>query len=263
MNLQYVRLLHIQRELYRLPRNLERFQSYLRTMLTPDRKDLTFPPLVYMNPLAKEHVPALLERYLGLGAEEVGAQVTEEMTQQLQNFEGDYQIGLVLIDDQAGGWTNRAACEYALCFPEKRPSHPSARQRWLSAVLWTSEEPSTQKIRDALRQCLCRWAYQTVYGCALTLREKLAQEGYVLTQAGCQEPYLEEDDLEYTRIVLSDLLDATDMRTAIECLYGDEAASSLGFTPRGLSPRAGLAFARHQALGMFTQPSNEDRWAPS
>lgn len=37
------------------------------------------------------------------------------------------------------------------------------------------------------------------------------------------------------------------MRTAIECLFGDAAGATLGFTPRGLSPWAGLALALHDA----------------
>ena len=41
--------------------------------------------------------------------------------------------------------------------------------------------------------------------------------------------------------MLTDFLDAEDKRTAIECLFGDAAARTLGFTPRGLSPWAGLA----------------------
>ena len=40
---------------------------------------------------------------------------------------------------------------------------------------------------------------------------------------------------------------ADDMRTAIECLFGDAAGRTLGFTPRGLSPWAGLALALHDA----------------
>jgi hypothetical protein len=37
------------------------------------------------------------------------------------------------------------------------------------------------------------------------------------------------------------------MRTCIECLFGDEAGRTLGFTPRGLSPWAGLALALYDA----------------
>ena len=51
----------------------------------------------------------------------------------------------------------------------------------------------------------------------------------------------------YTREVLVPYLDAEDMRTCVECLFGDAAGRTLGFTPRGLSPWAGLALALHDA----------------
>ena len=49
--------------------------------------------------------------------------------------------------------------------------------------------------------------------------------------------------LAYTREVIAQFLEADDLRTTVECLFGDVAARSLGFTPRGLSPSAGLALA--------------------
>jgi hypothetical protein len=73
-------------------------------------------------------------------------------------------------------------------------------------------------------------------------------DGQVMKMAGCDIPTLDPDDLEYTREVVAPFLDADDMRTAIECLFGDGAARALGFTPRGLSPWAGLALALHDAL---------------
>src|SRR6185369_13019039 len=85
------------------------------------------------------------------------------------------------------------------------------------------------------------------HGPARNLREMLAQEGAVLVQAGCTGPLLDADDLAYTREVLIPFLEATDMRTAVECLFGDAAARTLGFTPRGLSPWAGVALALHDA----------------
>ena len=69
-----------------------------------------------------------------------------------------------------------------------------------------------------------------------------------MAQGGCTRPALDAEDLDYTRWVLEPFLDATDMRTAIECLFGDGAARTLGFTPHGLSHRAGLALALQDAL---------------
>jgi hypothetical protein len=69
----------------------------------------------------------------------------------------------------------------------------------------------------------------------------MAQEGYAMGRAGCSTPSLEAEDLAYTREVIAPYLDTEEMRTAIECLFGDAASRTLGFSPRGLSAWAGLA----------------------
>ena len=40
---------------------------------------------------------------------------------------------------------------------------------------------------------------------------------------------------------------SAEFEAAIECLFGDAGARTLGFTPRGLSPGAGLALALYDA----------------
>ena len=102
-------------------------------------------------------------------------------------------------------------------------------------------------MREAILTAAHRVAYTHRHGPARTLRDMLAQEGQVMAQAGCGAPTLDADDIAYTREVLIPYLDADDKRTCIECLFGDEAARTLGFTPRGLSPWAGLALALHDA----------------
>ncbi len=65
--------------------------------------------------------------------------------------------------------------------------------------------------------------------------------------AGCVMPGLGADDLAYTREVVEPLRDATDRATIMGCLFGDEAATSLGYRSHGLSERAGVALALHDA----------------
>src|SRR5262249_11025398 len=118
---------------------------------------------------------------------------------------------------------------------------------WVTGTLWASEPPSVATVREQVLCALYRVACIHDHGHAKTLRELMAQEGRVMLRAGCVGPTLDAEDLEYTRVVLEPFLDATDMRTGIECLYGDAAGKTLGFTPRGLSDRAGLALALHDA----------------
>jgi len=157
----------------------------------------------------------------------------------LRSVPGEFKVALVLAADAGGDRTNR----YALEFSHRFESMPLLRRHWLLGLLWTSEAPSAEAIRAEVLATVYRAAYIEEQGEARTLREKMAQEGYVMAEAGCVLPKLSAEQLKATRALLAPLLDAQDMRTAIECLFGDEAARSLGFTPRGLADRAGLALA--------------------
>jgi hypothetical protein len=71
----------------------------------------------------------------------------------------------------------------------------------------------------------------------------LAQESFAMRQAACTKPVLDSDDLACVRKVIAAHLDSKDFPTIFACLFGDEAANSLGYRPLGLNLRAGLALA--------------------
>jgi hypothetical protein len=204
-----------------------------------------------MNPMGKDHVTALLDGLLALDADGIAARAVAEASVQLANEPGDFKVALVIADDLMGGWTNRYAEEFTLRF-RCGPPPPAAfrlpkwlKDFWISAIFWSSEAPTERAVREAVLTAVYRAEYVQRHGSARTLRTMLIQEGYVMATAGCAGPVLDEEDIAYTREVLTPFLDADDMRTAIECLFGDAAGRTLGFTPRGLSPWAGLALALH------------------
>jgi hypothetical protein len=93
-----------------------------------------------------------------------------------------------------------------------------------------------------------RRGFSAVTGTAHS-RQKSRQAGrvrcsvwFVLTspRPGCASAFIHRE-------VLAPFLDTEDMRTSIECLFGDAAARTLGFTPQGRSQWAGLALALHDA----------------
>ncbi len=217
-----------------------------RTLGSKDGKGLELPPLVGINPMAKDHVTALLDALLALGADAIAARTAAEVSAHLADDPGDFKITLLVYDDWMGTWTNRCPYEFDLRF---RSGPPPARlprwtkHFWITGVLWSSEPASERAVREAMLTAVYRLAYTQRHGAARTLRAMLVQEGHVMASAGCTGPVLDAEDIEYTRQVLVPYLDAEDMRTCIECLFGDAAGRSLGFTPRGLSPWAGLALA--------------------
>jgi hypothetical protein len=250
VKVSYVPLLPVQQGLQALPRNYARFQQYLRTVMNADRTGPELTPLLLGNPMAKDHVTAQLDALIALGADGIAARSAAEVVADLAGEPGDFDAGLVVVDDLLGGWTNRYAAEYTVRFQSgPPPEHPPAwmTRRWVFGALWSSEAATEQAVREAMRAAIYRMAYVQRHGLARTLRDKMVQEGQVMAAAGCTAPTLDADDLAYTREVLIPYLDADDMRTAIECLFGDAAGATLGFTPRGLSPWAGLALALHDA----------------
>ena len=253
MKLDYIPLLPVQRELHSIPRTEwingkpKRFLEYLRVMTTADGNGLTRPPLVAINPMAKDHVTDRLDELLALDADEIAARAASEAAAELAEEPGEFKGTVIVVDDWMGPWTNRAAHEFDLRFRQgPADSLPRwATDAWIAGIIYSSEPVSERAVKEAMQTAVYRVAYVRRHGPARTLREMLAQEGWVMARAGCTTPALDADDIDYTREMLVPYLDATDMRTAMECLFGDDAARALGFTPRGLSPWAGLALALH------------------
>jgi hypothetical protein len=240
VKLTFLPLLQVQRDLYALPRGIERFREYIKTMTDAETGDLAL-PLVAMNPMGKDHIPALIDEYLALGAERIAAETIATIA--TGAFQTSYKVALVVSDDLKGGWTNRWASEYSY-----RIENAAIRKRgWLTALLWTSEAASGAAVREAVLTEIHRAEYLQTHAAATTLREMLAQEGYATARAGCAAPALDPDDLDYTRTVIAPHLDAHDRATVIACLFGDPAAIALGYPAQGLSPRAGLALTLSDA----------------
>ena len=249
MQIEYVHLLQVQRELHDIPRGMARFRQYLRTMLNEDGTGLELPPLGAMNPMGKDHVTALLDALLALDADGIAVQAAAEAAVELVDEPGEFKATLVIADDLMGGWTNRYATEFTFRFPAQALTRPPRwlKHDWITGLLWSSEPASEQAVREGILTAIYRMAYIQRHGVARTLPDMLVQEGHVMARAGCTGPVLDAEDIEHTREVLIPYLDADDMRTCIECLFGDAAGRTLGFTPRGLSPWAGLALALHDA----------------
>lgn len=241
MKLDYVPLLQIQRDLYRLPRGLERFQEYLKTMVDPETADLKL-PLAAMNPMGKDHIPRLLDDYLTLEADAIASALTEDAARNLEGVNGEFKVTLVLTDDALGGWTNRYTTE----FTHRFQGHSLNKRGWLVGLLWTSENPATERVREETLQTIYRAAHIQQNGYALTLRQMLVQEGYAMAMAGCGPDEKDQEEVNEIREIIHPYLDTKDYPTLIACLFGDGAANSLGYQSLGLPERAGFILARFE-----------------
>ncbi|VTR99161.1 hypothetical protein [Tuwongella immobilis] len=246
MALEYESLLELQRQLYSMPLNRTRFEAYLRMMLTEDRSAPRYPPLVAINPMGKGHCTQRIEQLLALDADGIARQAVADFAAMQPMSDWHAKISLVLVDDQGGGWTNRVSTEYG--FLTGGRSHPLPEQ-WLLAPIWTRDIPTPESVRQAVLVSALRTVWQMRHGLPGTLRELMDQEGWARQRAGCTTPGLDAEDGEYTQLILRPEGETRDPRAQMELLFGDRPCQSLGFTPRGLSPFAGLAVALAEARG--------------
>ena len=172
----------------------------MRTIFSEDRKIAELPPLLAANPMAKEHVTQLLDDFLALDADRIAAEAAREAAAVLAEVPGEVYVTLIIMDDLMGGGTNRYEQELTIRFfwaglPQQLP--PYLKRFWISGVLWSSE-PASAGLRT--KRCLrpSTAAHVHRHGPAKTLRDRMAQEGSVLVQAGCTTPTLDDDDLAYT-----------------------------------------------------------------
>lgn len=240
MQLEHVPLLQVQLDLYALPRGMERFRAYLQKM-TGGTDDLAL-PLVSMNPMGREHVARRVEEWLGLGAEEAAASAAAEAEARLRDSEGHFRTGLVMADDVRGGWTNRYTTDAAQRFE----GAPIWKRGWITTLLWASEAADLARLRVEVMASAYRAAYSLRHGPPKTLRDRMAQEGRAARFASAPLR-LEPRALERARAILHPLLDSESYPVCFAALYGDEAASQLGYDPLGLPPFAGFAVALDDA----------------
>jgi len=242
MHLEHLPLLRIQRDLYSIPLGWERFRAYLATM-TGGADDIVL-PLVGMNPMGKAHVPAMLDELIAFDAEAVAGAAIADAARQLVSIPGRLQVGQLATDDLHGGWTNRYLNEMQLRFD----AAALLKRGWAVAPIWTSETWTPENVRAEVLASVYRSAHLQQRGAPKTLGQMMTQEGRAAVFAGATGPTLDDDDLEYTRAVLQPYRATTDYPTIVACLYGDAAARSVGYPAIGLSPRAGYALARVEAL---------------
>lgn len=242
MTLHHVHLLQIQRDLHDIPRGMERFNAYLRTMSNDAGDDVRYPPLVFLNPMGREHVAARLDEWIALGGETIAADALQEAASRLPSFPHDFQHGLGIADDVMGGWTNRYSSDASMRFERS-----ALKRRWMASLLWVSETPSAEHMRQLVFQTVYRSWYLLEHGQPNTLRQIMAQEGGAAHFAGYL-PHLDSDDIAYSREVLQPHLDSSDYPICFVGMYGDAAANVLGYPPMGLSERAGFAVALADAI---------------
>jgi hypothetical protein len=243
MLISLVPLLKIQRDLYDLPAGPVRFRTYVDTMTEDGEMVL---PLSLMNPMAKPHVAAYLDALIAFDAEAVARAAIDEAQSRLDvaaETSADSRVALVVADDAHGGWTQRQFTDASHRFEDR----DGIARGWVTVVLWSSDEPSPATVRREVLMSIYRVAYIRRHGFPTTLDAMMRQEGFAAAFADAQ-PALDASELAQARTVIDVHRATTSAQLIFACLFGDAAATSVGYDPLGLAPNAGLEVGLADAL---------------
>jgi hypothetical protein len=229
------------RNLYSQPRSFTRFQEYLE-ILRNEAGEMEL-PISNVNPMAKPHVLERVEQLLALDGEAVALAAAQEGATRLGDVADALRLIVIVADDAAGGWTNRAFAEFSHRYESKH----QVQRGWVVVMLWSSEEPTAGGVRIETLATLYRTIDERKHGPVRKLREILEREGRTMRFSGHKRRY-DDTTLRAIRETIGPHLDSHGAPIVMAALYGDAVAASLGYPPLGVPDRGGYELALVNAL---------------
>ena len=232
-------LLDRMEEFYLLPRNRQRFETYLEMMLGPDREDIVL-PIASFNPMGRDLVLGKIRELRAINAEGVAAVAIDAVNTALEEMSGPtIHLALNLVDDVGGSWSNRYTTDYT----SKFDFGGTFKRNFCLPYFWTSESYTKDSIR---RRCL-EYLYRSVswlkVGKPETLGQHLEQEIFV-------QKHLQQHHGFSTNTSMSAEVDAlaqthfedTNYSFIFNFFYGDSACKGLNYPTNGIKEQAGFQY---------------------
>lgn len=179
-------------------------------------------PVAGWNPMTSKDVLGTIERLLAIDAEAVAAEVAESVVERLG---ADEHVAVAIVVAAPGMWTDRIGTEV---------EHRLAGRGRNEILFWQGEDVGVEAVRSTATADIVRALWAARYGIPATVRDAVAQEGLALALAGMGGRF------DVAAAAIFDVLaDDTTLSSMVAFLYGDEAATAMGFTPVGLGSRVG------------------------
>ncbi|MEM7382706.1 MAG: hypothetical protein AAF361_16170, partial [Bacteroidota bacterium] len=166
MRFELIPLLERMQQFYQLPRDRQRFSTYLDMLLGESREDVVL-PIAAFNPLGKELVMEKVKQLIDMRAEELMQEVIFEVNGSLKIPDNrTISVGLNLLDDIGGAWSDRFTTDYSSKF-DFGSLH---KRNFCLPSFWTSETLSVEMIRPRTKEYLYRTLYWLEHGKPQSLR---------------------------------------------------------------------------------------------
>jgi len=225
MVFELVPILNKMRELYRLPRDLNRFEEFLNTLIDSSDSDIQIPIIGY-NPMAKEHILDRLEELIRLNAERTAGETLEILNEKYSSVHPDlrFQVFIILSDDMSGHWPDRDSADYDSRFRVR----PLIKRHFCTPVFWCSEKFSTDMIGRRVSEYAERTVYFLNHSDPETLEEHIQMEDFISSGRNARITELLKGQSEFQKIYEISSK-STEKSVIFNFLYGDSAASKLGY----------------------------------
>jgi len=242
--IQLVPTLSTMAEIYRLPREggaaSPRFKRYLE--LVPHSYGL-----VAFNPMAGPHALETTEQLLAVNAEAVALEAASEAAS-LCRYPDPITLAVVLC--APGGWTDRLTTEI-----EHRTFRRASSGHGL-VLHWTRETPTAEQIRrEAIAEAV-RVMVVALRAGGESVASVLHREGMAYALGGNPYGPVTAEDEQAVGDAVEVLGSSEKMADMTAVLYGDRAATALGWAPAGVAEHGGHVGGRSIGLsGASTMPA--------
>lgn len=243
MKFELLKVLEKILDLYKLPRNKERFDTYL-FLLRGTNKDEMILPIAAFNPLGKELALNKVEQLLELDAETLVEKHLQQInTKLVDSGEQVFNVAINLIDDVEGSWSNYAVTDYK----NKFEFDGLIKRNFCTPIFWTSEIINEEKIIQRTKEFVYRTIYWIDKGKPQTLFDLFELEVYV--NLSCENQYVKSEscDIELIESYYNKHSNSTDYNLNLNFFYGDEETKDLNFPAFGIPKNGGFDFAKYIA----------------
>ena len=240
MKFELVNILQKISELYKLPKTKERFDKYL-FILQGNTKDELLLPIAGFNPMGNELATNQLEQLIQLNAEDIAGDEILKINSTLNtNDNRTIQVGLNLVDDVEGSWSNYYTTDYK----SKFEIESLLKRNFCTPHFWTNEILTEEIIRQRVRAYIYRTLFWIKNKKPETLADCLEQEIYVQTHSSNNTNSFEEHNFSEIEKFYQKHFKSADYNLKFNFFYGDQASKQLEYSQYGIKEKDGFEYAK-------------------
>lgn len=247
MPFKHLPLLERMESFYQLPRDRQRFDTYLDMLIGPDREDIVL-PIASFNPMGKDLVLEKIKELRAVEAEHLIQAAVEHVNINWAALTNDvYTVALNLVDDIGGAWSNKYTTDYTSKFDHGG----MVKRHFCLPVFFTSEKYDANLVHQRALEYLYRTIHWLHLGKPETLQQHLDQEIFVQRHVNSSKgTTFDSEELQaMERLLIQHGPENSDYNTIFNFLYGDPACEPLNYPCFGVPEMAGFRYAACLAEG--------------